>query len=483
VKRSVLVALAVTVLAAGGATVGLLLTPDKGFHPRFPVTAKYSRKRRDPQLPKGIHRIRHIIIVMQENRSFDEYFGTFPGADGLPRKKNGSFAVCVPNPAMRSCTRPFHDPSDRNIGAFHSEEMAKMAIDGGEMDGFIRVAQLPTSEGCSWPDVHCQADPARPDLMGFHDDREIPNYWTYAKRFVLQDHMFSAMYGPSLPAHLYLVSAWSARCYDANPLSCRSSLGLVKDIDPDTDPGHRPDFSWTDITYLLHKEGVSWNYYVSPKTVFDCDDGFEPCSGDEDANRIKGTPEQRNPLVDFLTVHKDHEVHNVKYYPDFFKAARKGTLASVVWVVPNVRDSDHPEKLVSDSQAWVTRVVNAVSRGPNWKDSAIFVVWDEWGGFYDHVPPPEVDGNGYGIRVPAFMVSPYAKAGMIDHQTLSFDAYLKFIEDVFLGGQRLDPKNDGRPDSRPTVRENVPILGDLTEEFDFNQKPLPPVILKPYPKG
>jgi phospholipase C len=97
------------------------------------------------------------------------------------------------------------------------------------------------------------------------------------------------------------------------------------------------------------------------------------------------------------------------------------------------------------------------------------------------VVPPHVDENGYGLRVPGIMISPWAKAGTIDHQTLSFDAYLKLIEDVFLGGQRLDPQTDGRPDSRPTVREEVDILGDLTREFDFTQEPLPPLILDPTP--
>jgi hypothetical protein len=102
----------------------------------------------------------------------------------------------------------------------------------------------------------------------------------------------------------------------------------------------------------------------------------------------------------------------------------------------------------------------------------VFLTWDDWGGFYDHVVPPVVDGQGYGIRVPGLVISPFAKHGFIDHQTLSFDAYLKLIEDVFVGGQRLDPKTDGRPDTRPTVRENVKILGDLRNSFDFSTAPL-----------
>jgi hypothetical protein len=116
-------------------------------------------------------------------------------------------------------------------------------------------------------------------------------------------------------------------------------------------------------------------------------------------------------------------------------------------------------------------------QSPEWNSTVIFLAWDDWGGFYDHVVPPTVDANGYGLRVPALLISPYAKRGLIDHQTLSFDAYLKFIEDVFLDGQRIDPKTDGRPDARPTVRENSPQLGDLLNDLDFSQQPLPPLIL------
>jgi phospholipase C len=121
--------------------------------------------------------------------------------------------------------------------------------------------------------------------------------------------------------------------------------------------------------------------------------------------------------------------------------------------------------------------------GPDWNSTAIFLAWDDWGGFYDHVVPPQVDENGYGLRVPALVISPYAKKGYIDHQTLSFDAYLRFIEDDFLGGARLDPSTDTRPDPRTSVRENAPGLGDLTREFDFTQEPRPPLILPVYPNA
>ena len=152
------------------------------------------------------------------------------------------------------------------------------------------------------------------------------------------------------------------------------------------------------------------------------------------------------------------------------------------WVVPSGAVSEHPPATVSAGQSYVTSLVNAVMRSPDWKSTAIFLSWDDWGGFYDHVTPPRVDENGYGLRVPAIVISPYAKSGAVDHQTLSFDAYDKFIEDDFLHGQRLDPRTDGRPDPRPTVREDVNILGDLAKDFNFTQKPRAPVLLPVHPK-
>jgi hypothetical protein len=143
--------------------------------------------------------------------------------------------------------------------------------------------------------------------------------------------------------------------------------------------------------------------------------------------------------------------------------------------------SEHPPWSVSAGQSFVTSLINAVMRSPDWSSTAIFLTWDDWGGFYDHVVPPKVDQNGYGLRVPGIVISPYAKAGYIDHQILSFDAYAAFIEDDFLNGQRLDPSTDGRPDPRPDVREQASALGDLAADFDFSQSPRPPIILSVHP--
>jgi len=144
--------------------------------------------------------------------------------------------------------------------------------------------------------------------------------------------------------------------------------------------------------------------------------------------------------------------------------------------------SEHPPARVSDGQAWVTKAINAVMSGPDWKSTAIFLNWDDWGGFYDNVVPPRVDVNGLGMRVPAMVISPYAHRGYIDHQVLSSDSYTAFIEDRWLHGQRINPKTDGRPDPRPDVREASPLLGDLLADFNFKQRPLRPLILPLRPK-
>ncbi len=438
----------------------------------------------DGHLEQARGKLEHLIFIMQENRSFDHYFGTYPGADGIPMQ-NGVPTVCVPDPMLHRCVRPFHDPNVTNAGGPHSEEDAATDVNGGRMDGFIRSVRDNFGKFCSrFPfDPQCGgAGPVGtrgiPDVMGWHDAREIPNYWAYAEHFVLQDHMFESAFSWSLPSHLFMVSAWSANCTSDDPMSCRSDLDR-----PGNEKGGRPPtapFSWTDITYLLHRQGVSWRYYVGDRSQRTCKP--DPISCALGPSGRLGTPTIWNPLPNFETVAKDGELGNIVPVNDFYRAARDGTLPAVSWIAPSAGVSEHPQNSVTDGQAYVTSLVNAVMRGPAWSTSAIFLAWDDWGGFFDHIVPPKVDRNGYGLRVPALVISPWVRAGYIDHQTLSFDAYLKLIEDLFLGGQRLDPSTDGRPDSRPYVREDAPILGNLLNDFDFSQAPVPPLVLPEHPR-
>ena len=430
-----------------------------------------------------IHKIKHVVVIMQENRSFDTYFGTYPGADGIPMK-NGVPTVCVNDPLTNQCVKPFHDSADLNRGGPHGQINATKDIDGGKMDGFIQQIRHGRKTACQGPfDPACAASNQHlPDVMGYHDAREIPNYWAYANHFVLQDHMFEPNASWSLPEHLFMVSEWSAKCTQAGaPMSCQNELQ-----NPDGIRGRnrgaaqkRPDYAWTDLTYMLHKGNVSWGYYVADGTQPDCeDDTAMTCTPKP---QHAGTPQIWNPLPYFDTVKQDGQLGNIQQLTNFYTAAKNGTLPAVSWVVPNGKNSEHPPALVSTGQSYVTGLINAIMQGPDWSSTAIFLGWDDWGGFYDHVVPPTVDQNGYGLRVPGMVISPYAKQGFIDHQTLSFDAYVKFIEDDFLSGQRLDPKTDGRPDPRPDVRENATQLGNLVNDFDFNQQPRQPLVLSTTP--
>jgi phospholipase C len=416
-----------------------------------------------------ISRIKHVVIIMQENRSFDTYFGTFPGANGIPMV-NGVPIVCIPDPASGGCDRPFHDQRDRTAGGPHGQANAAADLDGGRMDGFVAQVEQ-ARRGCLNAFNPGCAGTGAPDVLGYVDGREIPNYWAYAHDFVLQDAMFEPNASWSLPAHLFTVSAWSAKCSNpSDPLSCTSNINA-----PGLPTVAKPEpYAWTDLTYLLHQHGVSWGYYLDQGDQPDCADGAMSCA--PQPQRV-GVPQIWNPLPGFVDVHADGQLGNIAAISSFSSAAAAGTLPSVSWVVPNGQDSEHPPALISTGQSYVTSLINAVMEGPDWSSTAIFLTWDDWGGFFDHVVPPAVDQNGYGLRVPGLVISPYARAGFIDHQTLSFDAYLKFIEDAFLGGARLDPTTDGRPDSRPDVRESAAGLGDLTADFDFSQPARPPVVL------
>ncbi len=423
-------------------------------------------------------KIKHVVIIMQENRSFDHYFGTFPGADGIPMQ-NGVPTVCSLQPGGE-CIPPYHDPSSINYGGPHTHGAFTTAVNGGAMNGFVLAYLKDHKKVCT------EADPNQPDcvtggngldVMGWHDAREIPNYWTYAQRFVLQDQLFQPNSSWSLPQHLFMVSGWSATCTNPyDPMSCTSDIGAAGRQSLDT-PGTQL-YAWTDLTYLMYRNDVSWAYYLSEGVNPDCADGEMVCP---QTNLRVHVPSIWNPLPYFSTVHQDNQLGNIQTLDGFFKALKAGTLPSVSWIIPSGKYSEHPTADIRDGQAYVTGLINAIMQSSEWQSTAIFLTWDDWGGFYDHVAPPVVDENGYGLRVPGLVISPYARPGYIDHQVLSHDAYLKLIEDLFLGGMRLDPQIDGRPDSRPTVRENEPILGNLLSDFDFSQAPLPPVLLPLHP--
>jgi phospholipase C len=463
---------AATLAISGLARVG------RGADDTPPAPAPAERPAPEPPEPAGIFKLDHLIFVVQENRSFDHYFGMYPGADGLSLV-NGMPTNCVPDAVLGRDSCVFVSTMDRFKGGPHDRRSALTAINGGAMNGFIQ-ALPPTTRWCvERAEAVCApflGPEQQPDVLSTLTRATIPNYWAYADRFVLQDRMFAPTDGWTLPAHLFLVSGWSAYCFDpGDPMSCVSNVDLKEEAQR-FEYGEDPIYAWTDITWLLDRAGVSWAYYVAPGTC-----SFPPC--DEEAGPAGTTPATKNPLPGFTDLRETGQEGRILDHEDFERAAREGTLPSVSWVIPGDAVSEHPQSSrgVRAGMAYVTRIVNAVMRSPSWESSAIFLTWDDWGGFYDHVLPPLADENGYGLRVPGLVISPYARRGYVDHQTLTFDAYLKLIEDRFLGGQRLDPATDGRPDSRPIVREELSMLGDLALAFDFDRGPRPPFILDPTP--
>jgi phospholipase C len=436
--------------------------------------------------PEGFDKIDHFLFIVQENRSFDHYFGTFPGADGIPTDENGEFAVCIPDKWQDGkCVPPYVSTSLDQNGGPHNRPASIINVNGGKMDGFIEA--LPYRANFCWvardlPKCKDYLGPdGQPDVMSVLDDRTLPNYWAYAEEFVLQDGMFAPVDSWTLPSHLFMISAWSAYCPDPNdPMSCRTDLDLSE---PDRRwfYGDQPKYAWTDVTFLLDEFGVEWRYFIGNDTCWD----EPPC----DRSERKGfeTSYNRNPLPGFTSFwngeRADDARDNVRPVDEFLEAAETGDLPNVAWVAPVGNTSEHPsgKSTIRTGQAYVTRLINAVMEGPAWEKTAIFLAWDDWGGFYDHVEPPRVDKMGLGLRVPSMVISPYAKEGFIDENTYSFDSWLKMIEDRFMGGQRLDPETMSRPDSRPFVREEYEIYGDIANSFDFDQEPRAPFVLEPWP--
>ncbi|HVS84379.1 MAG TPA: alkaline phosphatase family protein, partial [Gaiellaceae bacterium] len=362
-KRVALAALAAASLAG-------LLGWVAAAQPQTPSVRAASSPPRGAARFTGIHKIRHVVVIMQENRSFDSYFGTYPGADGIPMK-NGEPTVCVPDPATGVCVKPWHDHADRNAGGPHDHVDAVKDIDGGRMDGFIRQAREGRFVDCGahpdWPT--CSLAPKAPDVMGYHDWHEIPNYWAYARNFVLQDHMFESDTSWSLPAHLYLVSGWSARCTKRDvPASCHSAVqapgGPPRTIYNRSSVA--PDYAWTDLTYLLHEHHVSWRYYVAKGWEPDCDDNHMFCAP---VRQDAQTPGIWNPLPYFDTVRHDKQLVDIASLHEFVAAAKKGDLPAVSWITPSQAVSDHPPARVTRGQAYVTALIDDVMRSKDWKST------------------------------------------------------------------------------------------------------------------
>ena len=377
---------------------------------------------------RGIDQIQHIVFIIKENRSFNSYFGTFPGVTGATSGKvsNGSTVNLG------------HLP-DRVRDMGHNWNDALEAINGGLMNQFDLVA---------YGNVNGDYK-----SMGQYFQSDIPNYWTYAQTFTLSDMTFSALHGDSFPNHLYTIAADSAHI-TANPTNpghpkypdwgCDADEGTtVQTTSPTGDKGSIfPCIDNLTEGDLLEAAGISWKSYAGSYNQ----DGYDWNTYNA-INHIRNSPLWAQRVFDWSTFKTD---------------AQNNNLPAVSWLTPNVYYSEHPSASVCNGENWTVDQINSIMNSPAWNSTAIFLTWDDFGGFYDSVAPPQPDYYGFGPRVPMIVISPFSRAGKVIHTQYEFASVLRFIERRFNLGQLTERDTDAN---------------NMTDAFDFTQKPLPPLVL------
>jgi phospholipase C len=392
---------------------------------RFPTSSRADAPIRDSASAR--YPIKHIIIIDKENHSFDNMFGRFPGADGATTANISSGKSVL---LARTPDKTFLD-----IG--HAGAAAELAINNGRMDQFDL---LPGSRQNGKDIADSQ-----------YLESDIPNYWKYARAFTLADHFFSTVIGPSFPNHLITVAATSGNTVD-NPRGqlvhawgCDGGAqSLVNGINPDgTHFVTRPCFNFLTLPDRFQQAHVSWKYYA-PKQF---------------ASGYVWSALDAIRHIRYSSLWKT----NVPADTTFIKDVASGKLPQVSWIVTNARESDHPPASICLGENWTVRVINAVMKSQYWKDTAIFLTWDDFGGFYDHVAPPRLNYISLGPRVPTIVISPFARQQHVDHTQYDFNSLVRFIEDDF----RLKPLNssDKAADS-------------ILPAFDFHAPLAAPLILK-----
>jgi phospholipase C len=357
--------------------------------------------------------IKHFLVLMQESHSFDNYFGTYPGADGIP---NG---VCMPvdTPPIPTtpCVKPFHIGENAITDLGHSGDLHRDQYDDGKMDGFVSAF---TRQGRTGDQT-----------MGYYDDRDIPYYWNVADNYVLFDRLFTSAAGGSVWNHMFWVTG--------TPGNFQADQLLPGGFD-----------AVPTIFDRLQEAGVSWKFYVQnyrPAITF-----RTPGEGVESAQLLWVPPLNYNRFLDDPTLNS-RIVDMSEYYRDL----DDGTLPAVSFMVPSAA-SEHPPVSIQLGERFVRTLVNALMSSSSWDSSAFMWTYDDWGGWYDHVPPPVVDTYGYGFRSPGLLVSPYARKGHVDHTTLDFTSELKFIENNW---------------GIPPLGKRDAAANDITSAFDFNAEP------------
>jgi phospholipase C len=371
--------------------------------------------------------ITHVVFMVKENRTFDDMFGRFPGV-------NGATTYVAANGAQKPLA---HQADSLSSDLGHTIKAAREAIDGGKMDGFRKVRGA----------VQHGVDVADSQFYG----SDIPNYWRYAQTFAIADRFFSSALSESFPNHFFTIAA-NAKGVMNNP-TLGGSWGC--DAPPSTRvkqllPGGTarrvyPCFQMKTITDVLDARDIPWRYYAPSFGQR----GYIWSSLDA-IRHIRNSAEWKS---------------NVVSYSQFAPDAQAGNLPAVSWLVSPPWDSDHPPFSICEGENWTVDQINAVmSNAEEWKHTAIIVVWDDFGGFYDHVAPPAGPNPSlqYGPRVPALIISPYARPSFVDHTFYTLSSLLK-LADTVLGLPAL-PGTDLKP-------------GDLSNAFDFSQAPRAPLVL------
>ncbi|GAC1327408.1 MAG: hypothetical protein NVSMB22_18890 [Chloroflexota bacterium] len=370
--------------------------------------------------------IQHIVIIDKENHSYDNLFGRFPGADGASHARTSGGKLIELT----------HAPDHTLLDVGHAGDAALLAVNNGRMD---RFDMLPGAQ-----------QDGRDIADSQYQQADIPNLWSYAQHFTLDDHFFSTIMGPSFPNHLVTVAAESGNTVD-NPSGqlvhgwgCDGgSRSLVRGIDANGKQFYtHPCFDFKTLPDLLQQYHVSWKYYAPAPYK----SGYVWSSLDA----IKH--------IRYSSLWKT----NVPSDTTFARDVAGGKLPAVSWLVTDSRHSDHPPASMCVGEGWTVGVINAIMRSRYWRNTAIFLTWDDFGGFYDHVAPPRIDPISLGPRVPTIVISPYARARHVDHSVLDFESMLRFIEQDF---------------GLPALGERDRRAASMTSSFDFKQKPLSPLVL------
>jgi phospholipase C len=417
--------------------------------------------------------IKHIVVIMQENRSFDNYFGTYPDANGLPKGR----AICMPLSPRHltlGCVKPFHSTNPISEDLPHGYQSSVAAYDKGKMDGFM------------------VAENEDPKTMSYYDNKTIPYYWDLAKHYVLADNFYSSVLSYSLPNHWYAVAGQAPDTsmfyllhrspnnnilnqgenastiagggsrsaegdsgnqttsffgVNPNPLSARSKDQIARVYLEESNLTK----TVADL-FMNNPRNITWKYY----------DHLVKAGNYKAAVNSGRAFEFWNPFsAKGSTYTPQYSLHFVNRAQIFTDLANDN-LPQVSWVIPSFPISEHAPASITLGMNWVKHIINAIMKSPYWNSTAIILTWDDYGGFYDHVSPPQIDKYGLGFRMPTLIISPYAKPGYIDDTQYQFESTLKFIEWRF---------------GLPALTDRDMHANNVLNAFDFNQKPNTPDIV------